>query len=107
MGWSREWGEWLMQMGWPYQDPFPLEEYDFDDGTLDEQLEEMFEGPLLPLREMVFFPRMMSPILVECKRLSNVSNVPNVFNISNVFNVSNTHFSLGFGRFAGVEFPSR
>ncbi len=64
MSWDREWGEWWMQMGWAQPGPFPFGEFEFEDEVLEEQTEEIIEGPLLPLRDIVFFPRMVSSILV-------------------------------------------
>jgi len=59
-----EWKELWSQMGWSQPGFFPY----FDDyepaEDLEEEAEEILEGPLLPLRDMVFFPRMVSPLIV-------------------------------------------
>ena len=51
-------------MGWSHPDPFSFEEFEFDDVTLTRQTDEIIEGPLLPLRDLVFYPRMVSPVMV-------------------------------------------
>ena len=53
-----------MQMGWSYPASFPFDEFEFMDDVLEGQDEEIIEGPLLPLRDIVFFPRMISPLIV-------------------------------------------
>ncbi len=57
-------GEWWLQMGWPQPPLFPFGDFDFEDEELDEGVEGMIEGPLLPLRDLVFFPHMVSPLIV-------------------------------------------
>ena len=65
MSWDPEWGEWWMQMGWPQPSPFPLfDEFEFEDAGPSEEAGGILEGPLLPLRDLVFFPRMVSPLVV-------------------------------------------
>ena len=65
MSWDREWGEWWMQMGWPQPSPFPLfDEFELEDVGPSEEASGVLEGPLLPLRDLVFFPRMVSPLVV-------------------------------------------
>ena len=64
MTWDQEWAEWWMQMGWAQPSPFALDELEFEDQDLAKQPDEVIEGPLLPLRDMVFYPRMVSPLIV-------------------------------------------
>ncbi len=61
---NRNWGEWWTQMGWSQPGFFPyFDEYEMPESP-EEQLEEVIEGPVLPLRDMVFFPRMVAPLVV-------------------------------------------
>ena len=54
-----------MQMGWPQPSPFPLfDEFEFEEAGPSEEAGGILEGPLLPLRDLVFFPRMVSPLVV-------------------------------------------
>ena len=54
-----------MQMGWPQPSPFPLfDEFELEDVGPSEEASGVLEGPLLPLRDLVFFPRMVSPLVV-------------------------------------------
>jgi ATP-dependent Lon protease len=57
--------DWWSQMEWPQGMPFPLDAADFElDGDLDESPGGVIEAPLLPLRDMVMFPRMVTPLFV-------------------------------------------
>lgn len=61
---NRDWGEWWTQMGWSQPGFFPhFDPYD-EEEVPEEQAEEIIEGPLLPLRDMVFFPHMVAPLVV-------------------------------------------
>ncbi|HHS97100.1 MAG TPA: endopeptidase La [Chloroflexi bacterium] len=52
-------------MGWPQPSPFPLfDEFELEDVGPSEEASGVLEGPLLPLRDLVFFPRMVSPLVV-------------------------------------------
>jgi len=52
-------------MGWPQEIPFPLDDVDFDDvAALSKLPGNVIEAPLLPLRDMVMFPRMVTPLFV-------------------------------------------
>jgi ATP-dependent Lon protease len=64
MSWDRDWGEWLLQMGWTNPNPFLFDDFDFEDTEPEEQIEEIIEGPLLPLRDIVYYPRMVFPLLI-------------------------------------------
>jgi len=64
MTWDREWGERWMQMGWTRPGPFSFDEFEFEEESLEERGDEAIEGPLLPLRDLVFFPQMVSPLVV-------------------------------------------
>jgi len=52
-------------MGWAQGVPFSLDDMDFEEKEeLDESSGEVIEAPLLPLRDMVMFPRMVTPLFV-------------------------------------------
>jgi len=63
--WNKMLQDWWMQMDWPHGIPFPLDEIEFE---LNEDPQEspgkVIEAPLLPLRDMVMFPRMATPLFV-------------------------------------------
>jgi ATP-dependent Lon protease len=62
---DREFQDWWSQMGWPHRMSFSLDDLDFEDvEILDESPGEPIEAPLLPMRDMVMFPRMVAPLLV-------------------------------------------
>jgi len=56
--------DWWSQMGWPQGMPFPLDDIEFDAEYLQTPPGELIEAPLLPLRDMVMFPRMVTPLFV-------------------------------------------
>lgn len=57
--------DWWSQMGWSQGMPFSLDDVDFEEeGLLSESPNEVIEAPLLPLRDMVVFPRMVTPLFV-------------------------------------------
>jgi len=66
--WDRVFQDWQSQMGWPQGMPFSLGDLDFEDledeGPLCESPGGVIEAPLLPLRDMVMFPRMVTPLFV-------------------------------------------
>ncbi len=65
MMWNREFQDWWSQMGWAQGVPFSLDDMDFEEKEeLDESSGEVIEAPLLPLRDMVMFPRMVTPLFV-------------------------------------------
>jgi len=55
-----------MQMDWPQGVPFSLEDMDFEmeEEYAQRSSGEVIEAPLLPLRDMVMFPRMVTPLFV-------------------------------------------
>jgi len=66
--WNRVSQDWQSQMGWLQEMPFSLDDLDFEDFEGEEPLREslggVIEAPLLPLRDMVMFPRMVTPLFV-------------------------------------------
>jgi len=70
MTWDRALQDWWSQLGWPQGAPFSLENVDF--GSYEEEEEiglqeapgDVIEAPLLPLRDIVMFPRMVTPLFV-------------------------------------------
>ncbi len=62
--WDRTFRDFWPQMGWPRGVPFSLEDMDFEEEVLHESPGEVIEAPLLPLRDMVMFPRMVTPLFV-------------------------------------------
>ncbi len=62
---DRVFQDWWSQMGWPQDMPFSMDDVDLDAiEALGEFSGEAIEGPLLPLRDMVMFPRMVTPLFV-------------------------------------------
>jgi ATP-dependent Lon protease len=69
MTWDRAFQDLWSQLGWPQGTPFSLEDVDFasyeeEEADLQEAPGEVIEAPLLPLRDMVMFPRMVTPLFV-------------------------------------------
>ena len=68
MMWSRVFQDWQSQIGWLQGMPFSPDDLDFDDFEDVEPLREspdgVIEAPLLPLCDMVMFPRMVTPLFV-------------------------------------------
>jgi ATP-dependent Lon protease len=60
---NREFQDWWSQMGWSPGMPFSLDDVDFDE-MLHESSDGIIEAPLLPLRDLVMFPRMVTPLFV-------------------------------------------
>jgi len=61
---SREFQDWWSQVGWSQGMPFSLDDVDFDDEPLHDPADGVIEAPLLPLRDLVMFPRMVTPLFV-------------------------------------------
>jgi ATP-dependent Lon protease len=57
-------GDWWSQMGWSQGAPFSLDDVDLGDTHLHASPGEIIEAPLLPLRDLVMFPRMVTPLFV-------------------------------------------
>jgi ATP-dependent Lon protease len=77
MVWDREFQDWWSQMGWPQGMPFSLDDVDFDEEDLHQSPDEVIEAPLLPLRDMVMFPRMVTPLFVGRDRSMEAVEVAN------------------------------
>ena len=77
MMWDREFQDWWSQMGWPQGMPFSLEDMDFDEEGLHRSPDAVIEAPLLPLRDMVMFPRMVTPLFVGRDRSIEAIEVAN------------------------------
>jgi ATP-dependent Lon protease len=61
---NRMFQDWWSQIGWSQDTPFSLDDVDFGDEHLRASPGEVIEAPLLPLRDMVMFPRMVTPLFV-------------------------------------------
>jgi len=57
--------------------PYSLDEIDFSEGQIQPSPDEMIEAPLLPLRDMVIYPRMVTPLFVG--RESSIQAVETAF----------------------------
>ncbi len=55
---------WWSQMEWPQGMPFPLDQVDFDLDYQEESADGAIEAPLLPLRDVVMLPRMVTPLFI-------------------------------------------
>ncbi|MBE9508732.1 MAG: hypothetical protein IMY86_11865, partial [Chloroflexi bacterium] len=67
MMWSKTFQDWWMQMEWPQGTPFPFDDPEFEPEEGEELQQppgKVIEAPLLPLRDMVMFPRMVTPLFV-------------------------------------------
>jgi ATP-dependent Lon protease len=63
--WDREFQDWWSQVGWPQNMSFSLDDVDFDQiADLREASGDVIEAPLLPLRDVVMFPRMVTPLFI-------------------------------------------
>jgi ATP-dependent Lon protease len=63
--WDREFQDWWSQAGWPQGMSFSLDDMDF--GEIEDVREastDIIEAPLLPLRDVVMFPRMVTPLFI-------------------------------------------
>ena len=69
-----------MQMEWPQGTPFPFDdpEFELEEGEeLQQPPGKVIEAPLLPLRDMVMFPRMVTPLFVGRDRSIEAIEVAN------------------------------
>jgi ATP-dependent Lon protease len=64
MMWSQMYQDWWSQMEWPQGAPFSMEDVEELEENLHEATGDVIEAPLLPLRDMVMFPRMVTPLFV-------------------------------------------
>ncbi len=55
---------WWTQAGWPQGIPYSLEKADLGDEQIQAPTEGVIEAPLLPLRDMVIYPKMITPLFV-------------------------------------------
>jgi ATP-dependent Lon protease len=63
--WDREFQDWWSQVGWPQSMSFSLDDMGFDEiADLREGSGDVIEAPLLPLRDVVMFPRMVAPLFI-------------------------------------------
>jgi ATP-dependent Lon protease len=63
--WDREFQDWWSQVGWPQGMSFSLDDVDFEEiADLQESSGDVIEAPLLPLRDVVMFPRMVAPLFI-------------------------------------------
>ena len=62
--WDRRLQDWWSQAGWPQGIPFSADDMDFEEEDLHPSPGEVIEAPVLPLRDMVIFPRMVTPLVV-------------------------------------------
>jgi len=77
MEWDSEFQDWWSHMGWPQGMPFSLDDMDFEEEGLHRSPDETIEAPLLPLRDMVMFPRMVTPLFVGRDRSMEAVEVAN------------------------------
>jgi len=77
MMWDRILQDRLAQMGWPDGISFSLEDMDFGEEILPKSPDQVIEAPLLPLRDMVMFPRMVAPLFVGRDRSIEAIEVAN------------------------------
>ncbi len=69
-----------MQMEWPQGTPFPFDDPEFEPEEGEELQQppgKVIEAPLLPLRDMVMFPRMVTPLFVGRDRSIEAIEVAN------------------------------
>jgi ATP-dependent Lon protease len=76
--WDKEFQDWWPQVGWPQGLSFSLDDLDFDGGEdLQKSPGELIEAPLLPLRDVVIFPRMVAPLFIGRDRSIEAIEVAN------------------------------
>jgi len=75
--WDRSLQDWWSQVGWSQGTPFSPEDMDFEEEDLHPSQGEVIEAPLLPLRDMVIFPRMVTPLVVGRDRSIEAIEVAN------------------------------
>jgi ATP-dependent Lon protease len=76
--WDSEFQDWWSQVGWPQGLTFSLDDMDLD-GLEDLHMSpgEIIEAPLLPLRDVVMFPRMVAPLFIGRDRSIEAIEVAN------------------------------
>jgi ATP-dependent Lon protease len=77
MMWDRMFQDWWSQMGWSQGIPFSLDDMELGEEDLHESPGGVIEAPLLPLRDMVMFPRMVTPLFVGRDRSIEAVEVAN------------------------------
>jgi ATP-dependent Lon protease len=80
MTWDKTLQDWWTQVEWPQGTPFPFgdAEFELEEGENPrESSGEILELPLLPLRDMVMFPRMVTPLFVGRDRSVEAIEVAN------------------------------
>jgi len=77
--WNKMFQDWWTQTGWPQgmQFPFDGEDFELAGEGLRETPGRVIEAPLLPLRDMVMFPRMVTPLFVGRDRSIEAIEVAN------------------------------
>jgi ATP-dependent Lon protease len=76
--WDKEFQDWWTQVGWPQGLSFSLDDIDFDEiEDLHRTSGEIIEAPLLPLRDVVMFPRMVAPLFIGRDRSIEAIEVAN------------------------------
>jgi len=65
---ERDFRSWWSQVEWPQGMPFPLDKVDFDQEYAPDSPDGVIEAPLLPLRDVVMLPRMVTPLFVARAR---------------------------------------
>jgi ATP-dependent Lon protease len=74
---SKRFQDWWSQMGGGGGIPFSPDDIDFEFENLRQSSGEVIEAPLLPLRDMVMFPRMVTPLFVGRDRSMEAIEVAN------------------------------
>jgi ATP-dependent Lon protease len=76
--WDSEFQDWWSQVGWPQGLTFSLDDMDLNGlEDLDGSSGEIIEAPLLPLRDVVMFPRMVAPLFIGRDRSIEAIEVAN------------------------------
>jgi ATP-dependent Lon protease len=75
--WDRLFHDWWSQMGWTQGMPFSPDDLELLKGDLHKSPGGIIEGPLLPLRDMVIFPHMVTPLFVGRDRSIEAIEVAN------------------------------
>ena len=75
--WDTRFQDWWSHMGWPQGMPFSLDDMDFEAVDVRQSPGQVIEAPLLPLRDMVIFPRMVTPLFVGRDRSMEAIDVAN------------------------------
>ena len=74
---GREFQDWWSQMEWSQRMPFSMDGLDFGAEDPTESPDKVIEAPLLALRDMVMFPRMVTPLFVGRDRSVEAIEVAN------------------------------